>query len=66
MAIPAEPRSGRCLIALLLAALIAWTALAILVAQAVALLRGWDPGVRETPPTFRSPGPTVVQLERLQ
>ena len=42
------------------------TALAILVAQAVALLRGWDPGVGETPPTFRSPGPTVVQLERLQ
>ena len=50
----------------LLLALIALTALAILVAQAVALLRGWDPGVRETPPTFRSPGPTVVQLERLQ
>ena len=23
-------------------------------------------GVRDTPPTFRSPGPTVVQLERLQ
>jgi hypothetical protein len=63
---PAEPRGGRCLIALLLAALIALTALAILVAQAVTLLRGWDPGVRETPPTFRSPGPTVVQLEQLQ
>ena len=42
------------------------TALAILVAQAAGLLRGWDPGVRETPPTFRSAGPTVVQLERLQ
>ena len=66
MAMPAEPRGGRCLIALLLPALIAWTALAILVAQAVALLRGWDPGVRETPPTFSSTGPTVVQLERLQ
>jgi Protein of unknown function (DUF4230) len=66
MAMPAEPRGGRCLIALLLPALIALTALAILVAQAVALLRGWDPGVRETPPTFSSPGPTVVQLERLQ
>jgi Protein of unknown function (DUF4230) len=65
MAMPAEPRGGRCLIALLLPALIAWTALAILVAQAVALIRGWDPGVRETPPTFSSPGPTVVQLERL-
>ena len=66
MAMPAEPRGGRCPIASLLPALIASTALAILVAQAVALLRGWDPGVRETPPTFRSPGPTVVQLERLQ
>jgi hypothetical protein len=66
MAMPAEPRGGRCPIAWLLPALIALTALAILVAQAVALLRGWDPGVRETPPTFSSPGPTVVQLERLQ
>ena len=66
MAMPAEPRGGRCPIASLLPALIALTALAILVAQAVALLRGWDPGVRETPPTFRSPGPTVVQFERLQ
>jgi hypothetical protein len=66
MALPAEPRGGRCLIALLLPTLLALTALAILVAQAVALIRGWDPGVRETPPTFRSPGPTVVQLERLQ
>ena len=66
MAMSAEPRGGRCLIALLLPALIALTALTILVAQAVALLRGWDPGVRETPPTFSSPGPTVVQLERLQ
>src|SRR6516165_10287787 len=66
MAMPAEPRGGRCLIALLLAVLIALTALAIYVAQAVALIRSWDPGVRETPATFRSPGPTVVQLERLQ
>ena len=65
MAMPAEPRGGRCLIVLLLAALIALTALAILVAQAVALLRSWDPSVRETPPTFSSTGPTVVQLERL-
>jgi hypothetical protein len=66
MAMPAEPRGWRCLIASLLPALIALTALAILVAQAVALLRGWDLGVLETPPTFRSSGPTVVQLERLQ
>jgi hypothetical protein len=66
MAMSAEPRGGRCLIALLLAAVIALTGLAILVAQAVALLRSWDPSVRETPPTFSSPGPTVVQLERLQ
>jgi hypothetical protein len=66
MAMPHEPRGGRCLIALLLSVLIALSALAILVAHAVALLRGWDPGVRETPPTFSSPGPTVVQLERLQ
>ncbi len=65
MAIPAEPR-GRCPIASLLPALIAATALAVLVAQAVGLLRGWDPGVRDTPPTFRSPGPTVVQLEQMQ
>jgi hypothetical protein len=66
MALPAEPRGGRCLIALLLPALIALTALAILVAQAVALLRAWEAGVRETPPTFSSPGPTIVQLERLR
>jgi hypothetical protein len=66
MAMPAEPRGGRSPIASLLPALIALIALAILVAQAVALLRGWDPGVRETPPTFRSTGPTVVQLERMQ
>jgi hypothetical protein len=66
MAPPAEPRGGRCLIALLLSVLIALTALAILVAQAVVLIRSWDSGIRETPPTFRSPGPTVVQLERLQ
>ncbi len=63
---PSEPRGGRGPIAWLLPALIASIALAILVAQAVAFLRGWDPGVGETPPTFRSPGPTVVQLERLQ
>ena len=66
MVMSAEPRGGRCLIALLLPTLIALTVLAILVAQAVALLPNWDPGVRETPPTFSSPGPTVVQLERLQ
>jgi hypothetical protein len=66
MAMPAELRGGRCLIALLLAGLIALTALAILVAQAVALLRVWDLGIRETPPTFSAPGPTIVQLERLQ
>ena len=66
MAMPAEPRGGRCLIALLLPTLIALTAFAILVAQAVTRLRDWDPGVRETPPTFSSSGPTVVQLERLQ
>ncbi len=66
MAMSPEPRVGRCLIALLLPTLIALTSLAILIAQAVALLRGWDPRVRETPPTFSSSGPTVVQLERLQ
>jgi hypothetical protein len=65
MAMSAEPRGGRCLIALLLN-LIVLTAVAILVARTVSLLRGWDPGIRETPPTFSSPGPTVVQLERLQ
>jgi hypothetical protein len=61
----AEPRGGRCLIALLLN-LIALIAVAILVAQAVTLMRCWDPGIRETPPTFSAPGPTVVQLERLR
>ena len=66
MVMPPEPRGGRCLIALLLLTLIAWTVLAILVVQAMPLIRGWDLGVRETPPTFSSPGPTVVQLERLQ
>ena len=66
MAMPAEPRGGRCLIAWLLPALIASTALGLLVVQAVTLLRAWDLGIRETPPSFSSPGPTVVQLERLQ
>jgi hypothetical protein len=66
MVMPPEPRGGRCLIALLLLTLIAWTVLAVLVVQTVPLIRGWDLGVRETPPTFSSPGPTVVQLERLQ
>jgi hypothetical protein len=46
-------------------ALIALTILAILVAHSVALRRSWDFGVRDTPPSFRSAGPTVVQLERL-
>ena len=66
MVVQAEPRGGRCLIALLLLVLIALIAFAMLVAQPVTLMRDWDPGVRETPPTFSSPGPTVVQLERLQ
>jgi Protein of unknown function (DUF4230) len=66
MAMPAEPRGGRCLIALLLSALIALTALAILVVQAVTLLRAWDFGIVETPPRYSSTGPTIVQLERLQ
>jgi hypothetical protein len=65
MVMPAEPRGGRCLIALL-ATLIALTVLAVLVAHGVALIRGWDAGARDTPPTFTSTGPTVVQLERLQ
>ena len=65
MGSPGRPHPAwRCLPPLL--ALIALTALAILVMQAVALLRSWDLGVRETPPTFSSPGPTVVQLERMQ
>ena len=60
MAMSAEPRGGRCLIALLLPTLIALTALAILVAAGRSrLLRGWNAGVRETPPTFSSTGPTV-------
>jgi hypothetical protein len=46
-------------------ALIALTALAILVAQSVTLLHGLDLGIRDTPPSFRSTGPAVVQLERL-
>jgi hypothetical protein len=50
----------------LLLAMVASAALAILVAQAVTLLHGWDLGIRDTPPSFRSTGPTVVQLERLQ
>jgi hypothetical protein len=66
MAMPAEPRGGRSRIASLLPALVASTALAILVAPAVALRRAWDLGVRETPPSFRSTGPTVIQLERLR
>jgi hypothetical protein len=66
MALPAEPRGGRCPIAWLLPALIASTALGLLVVQAVTLLKAWDAGIRETPPTFSSPGPTIVQLEQLQ
>jgi hypothetical protein len=49
-----------------LPALIALTGLAILVAQAVALLRSWDPGIRDTPPSFRSPDPSLIQLEELR
>jgi hypothetical protein len=65
MGIPGEPRHvWRSLT--LLPALIASTALGLLAAQAAALLRAWDPGARETPPSFGSPGPTVVQLERLR
>ena len=30
------------------------------------LLSRWDLGIRDTPPTFSSSGPTIVQLERLQ
>jgi hypothetical protein len=62
----AETRGGRCLIALLLAVVVALTGLAILVGHGVALLRGCDLGIRETPPSFSSSGPTIVQLERLQ
>ena len=41
-------------------------ALGLVVVQAILLLQKWDFGIHETPPTFSSTGPTLVQLERLQ
>ena len=41
-------------------------ALSLVVFQAIRLLSKWDFGIAETPPSFSSSGPTIVQLERLQ
>jgi hypothetical protein len=41
-------------------------ALSLVVFQATSLMRQWDFGMAETRPSFRSSGPTIVQLERLQ
>jgi hypothetical protein len=41
-------------------------ALSLLVLQATSLLRQWDFRIGDTPPSFNSTGPTIVQLERLQ
>ena len=41
-------------------------ALSLLVVQATSLLRQLDFRIGDTPPSFKSTGPTIVQLERLQ
>jgi hypothetical protein len=49
-----------------IALLLVLGALTLVVFQAVQVLSKWDLGVAETPPSFRSSGPTIVQLERLR
>ena len=49
-----------------IALLLVLGALTLVALQAIRLLSKWDFGIAETPPSFRSSGPTIVQLERLQ
>ncbi len=57
---------GQTVLPWLLAFLIALTALGLVVTQVISRLQKWELGLHETPPTFTSTGPTMVQLERLQ
>ena len=49
-----------------LAFLVVLTAMGLVILQMTSLVRKLAFGLHETPPTFSSPGPTLVQLERLQ
>jgi hypothetical protein len=40
--------------------------LGLVVTKATSMFRRWDLGIADTSPSFRSSGPTIVQLERLQ
>ncbi len=59
-------RRGRTVLPWLLAFLIGLSALGLVVTQVISRLRKWEIGLPETPPSFTSTGPTLVQLERLQ
>jgi hypothetical protein len=67
METPDNPRPrGQTVLPWLLAFLIGLSALGLVVAQVISRLQKWEFGISETRPTFSSPGPTLVQLERLQ
>jgi hypothetical protein len=67
MELPDNPRPrGQTLLPWLLAFLLGLSALGLVVAQVISRLQKWEIGLHETPPTFTSTGPTMVQLERLQ
>jgi hypothetical protein len=67
METPDNPRPrGQTVLPWLLAFLIGVSALGLVVAQVISSLQKWEFGISETRPTFSSPGPTMVQLERLQ
>jgi hypothetical protein len=67
MEIPDNPRPrGQTILPWLLAFLIGLSALGLVVAQVISRLQKWEFGLHETPTTFSSSGPTMVQLERLQ
>jgi hypothetical protein len=40
--------------------------LGLVVTKAISLFRRWDLGIADTAASFKSSGPTIVQLERLQ
>jgi hypothetical protein len=67
MATPDDPRPrGGTVLPWLVACLLVLAALGFVLAQAKLLLSKWDFRIGDTAPSFRSSGPTIVQLERLQ
>jgi hypothetical protein len=67
MATPDDPRPrGGTVLPWLVACLLVLAALGFVLAQANLLLSKWDFRIGDTAPSFRSSGPTIVQLERLQ